>query len=267
MTGPSVCEARNDNWWPGLVRQLTRQESLRGMGVSGALGVLFAVSGAFFGDDVAPVWLRLIYWVPMMVLGAAIGIAVSWKLFAIERAVPSVWLAWLLMTVLVSVPMSVLIWLWTGVLFAGSRLDLAFLLWLQPGCLGVAGFMSGLFMLLDQRAPQTHEAPPGSAPARFHDRLPPKLKGAVIHAVEAQDHYLKLHTSKGTDLILMRLSDALAELEGIEGAQVHRSWWVARAAVASAMRGEGRARLQLVNGMEVPVSRTFARALREAGWF
>lgn len=267
MTGPVIHDARNDRGWAGLGRVLARPESLRGIAVSAALGVLLAVSGAFFGDAVAPVGLRLVYWVPMMALGAVFGIVVSWKLFDIERAVPSIWLAWLLMTVLVSVPMSVVIWLWTAVLFFGGRPDPVFLLWLQPGCLAVAGFMSGLFMLLDQRAPQTSPAPEGAAPARLHDRLPPKLKGAVVHAVEAEDHYLKLHTSKGSDLILMRLSDALQELEGIEGAQVHRSWWVARAAVTGASRGEGRARLQLVNGLEVPVSRTYARALREAGWF
>lgn len=64
----------------------------------------------------------------------------------------------------------------------------------------------------------------------------------------------------------MRLSDAVAELEGIEGAQVHRSWWVARGAIAEARRGDGRATLTLKDGSEVPVSRTYARRLREHGW-
>ena len=84
--------------------------------------------------------------------------------------------------------------------------------------------------------------------------------------MEAEDHYLRLHTSKGQDLILMRLSDAVAELEGIEGAQVHRSWWVARDAIADAVRGDGRATLTLKDGAEVPVSRTYARLLRERDW-
>ncbi len=38
---------------------------------------------------------------------------------------------------------------------------------------------------------------------------------------------LHFHTDRGSDLILMRLSDALTELKGLEGAQTHRSWWVA----------------------------------------
>ena len=72
---------------------------------------------------------------------------------------------------------------------------------------------------------------------------------------------------KGSDLILMRLSDAVAELEGLEGAQTHRSWWVAKAAVMDVRRRNGRATLTLTNGIEAPVSRAFARSLREDGWY
>ena len=84
--------------------------------------------------------------------------------------------------------------------------------------------------------------------------------------MESEDHYLRLHTSQGQDLILMRLADAVAELEGIEGAQVHRSWWAAREAIAEARRGDGRATLTLKDGSEAPVSRTYAKLLRERGW-
>jgi len=48
---------------------------------------------------------------------------------------------------------------------------------------------------------------------------------------------------------------------------VHRSWWVARDAVTDARRGDGKATLTLANGVEAPVSRAYAKALREAGWF
>ena len=113
----------------------------------------------------------------------------------------------------------------------------------------------------------THAAPAGAPEAKFLARLPAKLRGADLWALEAEDHYLRLHTSRGEELILMRLSDAIGELEGIEGAQTHRSWWVARAAVSDVKRGDGRATLVLPNGKEAPASRTYARALREAGWF
>ena len=123
--------------------------------------------------------------------------------------------------------------------------------------------MSALAATMSRRAETAAAAP---APPKFLDRLPLKLRGAEIWAVEAEDHYLRLHTSKGQDLILMRLSDAIAELEGIEGAQVHRSWWVSRDAIADAKRGDGRATLTLQDGSEVPVSRTYARVLRDRKW-
>jgi hypothetical protein len=104
-------------------------------------------------------------------------------------------------------------------------------------------------------------------PARFPDRLPMKLRGAAIRAVQAEDHYLRIHTDRGSDLILMRLADALEELEGLEGAQTHRSWWVAREAVRDVARGDGRATLSLDGGLTAPVSRRYARALRDAGWY
>ena len=126
-------------------------------------------------------------------------------------------------------------------------------------CLG----MSALAATMSRRAEAAAAAP---APPKFLERLPLKLRGAEVWAVEAEDHYLRLHTSKGQDLILMRLGDAVAELEGIEGAQVHRSWWVARDAIADAKRGDGRATLTLKDGSEVPVSRTYARILRERNW-
>jgi DNA-binding LytR/AlgR family response regulator len=102
---------------------------------------------------------------------------------------------------------------------------------------------------------------------RFIERLPLRLRGARLIGVQAEDHYLRVHTDQGSDLILMRLSDALEELEGLEGAQTHRSWWVAKDAVRGASRGNGRATLALEGGLTAPVSRRYAKALREAGWY
>jgi DNA-binding LytR/AlgR family response regulator len=64
----------------------------------------------------------------------------------------------------------------------------------------------------------------------------------------------------------MRLGDAVAELGAMPGARTHRSWWVAKGAVQSVRRTNGRIALQLTNGIEAPVSRGYAPELREAGW-
>jgi hypothetical protein len=112
----------------------------------------------------------------------------------------------------------------------------------------------------------THIAPAGAAGPKFLARLPAKLRGAEVWAVQAEDHYLRVHTSRGQELILMRLADAIGELEGIEGAQTHRSWWVARASIHEVTRTDGKIALALPNGVTAPVSRTYAPMLRQAGW-
>jgi LytTr DNA-binding domain len=99
----------------------------------------------------------------------------------------------------------------------------------------------------------------------FLRRLPPKL-GTDLLYIEVEDHYLRVHTSKGNDLLLMRLSDAVAELDQTLGRQVHRSYWVARRAVSAVDRDRYRVRLILINGARVPVSRTFLPKLRAEGW-
>ena len=109
---------------------------------------------------------------------------------------------------------------------------------------------------------------PGAAsPASpdFLRRIPPAL-GRDLLALEMEDHYLRIHTMLGSDLVLMRLRDALAELGADRGLQVHRSWWVATGAVASVDRTPGRLVLVLRNGLKVPVSKTFRDQVKEAGW-
>ena len=103
------------------------------------------------------------------------------------------------------------------------------------------------------------------AESAFVRRLPARL-GVDLLYIEVEDHYLRVHTSLGNGLLLLRLSDAVAELDPTLGRQVHRSYWVARRAVSSVERERYRVRLILSNGARVPVSRTFLPKLRAEGW-
>jgi hypothetical protein len=97
--------------------------------------------------------------------------------------------------------------------------------------------------------------------------LPLKFSGANLWAIEAQDHYVRVHTDRGTALVLMSFEAALGEAAGLSGRRVHRSWWVARAAIVGVERGDGRAVLSLRGGPKAPVSRRYAKDLRSAGWY
>ncbi len=81
-----------------------------------------------------------------------------------------------------------------------------------------------------------------------------------------EDHYVRAHTARGSDLILIPLKEAMAELEGVDGLQVHRSWWVAREAVAEPLTSGRNLTLRLTNGLEAPVSRASIARLKAAGW-
>ena len=107
--------------------------------------------------------------------------------------------------------------------------------------------------------PEAAGAPP------ILDRLPAARRGRLLH-LQMRDHYVEIHTDRGSELVLMRFGDALKELGGTEGMQVHRSHWIARAAVRKIVRRAGRTAAFLENGAEVPVSRRYAGALRDANW-
>ena len=100
----------------------------------------------------------------------------------------------------------------------------------------------------------------------FLQRLPARYAQADLYAVESEDHYLRIHTSLGQELILMRLSDAVRELESMDGVQTHRSWWVARKGVASVSRTDGKVSLTLHNDAVATVSRPNVKRLKEDGW-
>jgi DNA-binding LytR/AlgR family response regulator len=116
------------------------------------------------------------------------------------------------------------------------------------------------------RKPQPRPVSAHVPPPAIRDRLPPRLARAELHAVQAEDHYLRIHTSAGNDLILMKLADALEALTATDGMQVHRSWWVARHAVEHARWRRGRGELELKGGLKVPVSTRHAAAVKQTDW-
>ncbi len=199
---------------------------------------------------------------------------------AYQSALPR-WLAIVIACLIASLPTTLIVTL----VFAGqhwrevSAGDLAAL---YPQVLIVGGTVTLVQLLVRRGAPvmdHQHLVPvrvePASDPinpeeargtsANFLDQLPPHL-GRDLLCIENEDHYIRVHTTVGSALILMRLRDAVAQLSKTDGAQVHRTWWVAKSAVAEVKRQDRRLSLKLVDGREVPVSRTSAPTLRERGW-
>jgi hypothetical protein len=89
--------------------------------------------------------------------------------------------------------------------------------------------------------------------------------GNVI-CLQMEDHYVRIHRDGGSVLELMPLREAIRRYGRPDGLQVHRSWWVASGAVASAGRDVRSWRLTLRNGLIVPVARNRIGDARRRGW-
>lgn len=230
-------------------------------------GIVLAMLGPF-GSFSAPFWVRFAYWVPTMALGVGIGAGLNiWAeqspLFdrrPIARFVT--------VTTLMTAAMSMVAYGMGTAVFGPDRMQFTAVFVFYVWVMTLVMFLVGAIL----RARRTTQAaaplpsPADIRPAKLSQRLPVKLQDAAILALESEDHYVRIHTDKGSDLVLLRLSDAIAEMGATPGARTHRSWWVSKVAIASVRRDNGRVALVLTSGAEAPVSRGYASELREAGW-
>lgn len=232
-----------------------------------AIGLLMGFLGPF-GSDRIPDGDRYAYWMICMVGGGVIGITandlLSPRLVGTWRRVALVSLS---MTPVVSLlVLTTEHLLLGGILDVGGFLRLLWQVW--PILLAVMAVRA----LVWQRPPARVEtrtviaAPLPEAEAAFRRRLSAKRRGARLIAIEAHDHYLKVHTDAGEELITLRFADALEELSRAHGWRVHRSWWVAADAVEAVRWRRGAGEIRLASGLTAPVSRTHGPVLKEAGW-
>lgn len=186
-----------------------------------------------------------------------------------------IWPGFALAAVLAALPGTVAVWLLTAAYFdfrPASVREVA-VLYFQVAVLHLF-IGTFVFRLIDgalrRPAAAAVEATPhpvASGEPRLFARLPEAFRTELLHLC-MQDHYVEVTTTTGRGLVLLRFCDALREVEGADGRQVHRSHWVARKALAGVERGpRGRIVLRLVNGTRVPVSRKHVGELRSLGWF
>lgn len=132
---------------------------------------------------------------------------------------------------------------------------------------GLIGTMSlGYSALRRTVSGDVAEVPPSSpGEARIMQRIEPHLRGDLL-AISVQDHYVDVYTSAGKARVLLRLSDAIAEVHPVEGTQVHRSHWVAWHAVEAVEREGIKMFLRLADDLRVPVSKNHRDKVEERGF-
>ena len=100
--------------------------------------------------------------------------------------------------------------------------------------------------------------------ARLFHRIEPEQRGTIM-SISVRDHYVDVNTDKGQVSLLLRFSDAMAEVDPDAGLQVHRSHWVAWTAIEAVERDGAKMHLKLKHGSRVPVSKNHRDKLLARG--
>ena len=246
----------------------TRPNARRGLVIATIAGVFMALIGALGSDEVR-LPTRLAYWLVVMWSGAAIGFGVSTGVHYWGRLRQRPLVEGALIAVVIALPLTTMVIVTNHLVFGGSFPPVRGMLMAFLSVVLIGGLITAVNYATTPAPAGGVAAPPEvlPPPPRFLDRLPLRLRHARLLAIEAEDHYLRVHTDAGSDLVLLRMVDAIAELDGLAGARTHRSWWVARDAVVNVASGGGRTTLTLAGGLAVPVSRGARPDLAAQGWF
>jgi hypothetical protein len=249
------------------------REWTRDLAVATGVGLFLGLVGPFGSYLNSPRVVVVGYWVAVLWIGAAVfGLAQRpvLRAFAPRGLLAVVMLA--AATLATVIPLSLLCRFIAQAIWPGPIGRISALEWYTqalvistPITIGYA-LLDGLFRPGSRSGAGSATAEPADgAPGNFLSRLPIRL-GRELLALQMEDHYVRAHTSRGSTLILVPLRQAIGELNGLPGLKVHRSWWVARGAVASVIQDGRNLRLRLSNGIEAPVARTSVAAVRAAGF-
>lgn len=209
-----------------------------------------------------PFWLGWCYWMLTLVVGCLVGYAVIIVSAQVgTHYVLNYGAATLASTAAVTAVIATL------QIFVGHPVPWHFMPYLFGQVLVISMLIFGLGLLSERAMRKPDVAATGRDPVKhFLEHLPMKYRDAELYAISSEGHYLRVHTSIGEEMILMRLSDAVHDLKNADGLRTHRSWWVAGSGISDVKKDNGRMALTLKSGVLVPVSRTYQSATKAANW-
>ena len=236
------------------------------LAIATVCAVFLGLIGPFGSYFNGPAWQRVVFqlacfWPGMLIYGSMVrGVLwLGWKPAA-------TWAAVIIGAAIITAPFQIFV----------SRVGLAMwpvlkilkpLDWYGEGLLTAEPVVVGFTLLAQARmrkrrlASEAGETPPISPSQGLLGGAP-----SSVLCLQMEDHYVRVHTRGGSRLVLATLSQAMAAMNKTSGLQVHRSWWVAEAAVVRVIADGRNLRLELANGVSAPVARSAVAAVRGAGW-
>lgn len=230
-----------------------------------AVGVVLGLAGPFQTFDALRPGGRIAYWVILVIVCYGLGVFINalWRDKTGAHLIRPWWLSslasGLVLGIVVGITVYTVNWLTFGWQVA-DHFDVAetFLY-----CTLIAVSVTLAFSYFEQHAQKSHSA--HASPPKIIQRLPHNKRGQLI-SMSMQDHYVAVTTTHGTELVLLRLADAIDETNGVAGSQIHRSHWVAHSGIASMKKDGGKWVVVTTIETELPVSRSFAPVLKQAGF-
>ena len=213
-----------------------------------------AISGPFGSYANLTFAERLLYWPPLLALAVVVSSVIRAFVhgtLGLAGTISSSLLTAGLIASILTIPLFFGIRLLFDPIFGGVAGLLDIFLVVFSVSLGVCALRISLATEPEKVPEQPVQA---AEPPRLLRRIEPQMQGR-IWAMTVRDHYVDVQTDRGKVSLLMRFSDAMDEVHPVQGAQVHRSHWVAWEGVGSVCREGGKMILHLKNGSQIPVSR------------
>ncbi|WP_346266359.1 LytTR family DNA-binding domain-containing protein [Brucella oryzae] len=216
--------------------------------------LIFTITGPFGTDQSMPVAVRFFYWLSVQFAGWATAIIFSVLADAFLKPVARQAFARMMTGAVVA---ALPIGLWIAFIdwgFSGSAPTTAAVLTNAVIALPLSALFCILAYMTLRRDLEAVPRNVSDTPPPLLARLKPDNRGPIMR-LSAEDHYTRVVTSRGQELILLRFSDAIKEVGTTSGLQIHRSHWVADGHVAELRRTNGCLSLVTSDGTLLPVSR------------
>ena len=230
--------------------------------------IFFAFAGPFGSFSELGILDRMLFWGPVFVFAfvmLATSHAVTIHLMNVSGLVKQRLTTYLLFSAFFTP-------LLYGFLMAGpvrwGGQDASFAI-LSSWVLLTAGTCTAVFAIMNPNAvfayPEEDQDEPETPPRLFR-RLGRCASQVSVTRLTVNDHYVLVGLSDGSEQrLLMRLSDAIAEMDDETGFITHRSHWVSQRHVKGVVFEGRREMLELTTGVRVPISRTYRPVLAAAG--
>ena len=257
----------NDTAVTSTLREIHRLCQSKRFWAAMAIGIIVLVlSGPFDTQNLLNVAERIVYWTLVAITTFFIGVSVNSFVYYWLKSGTLPRLVIRIIGVAIA-GTGITLWIWgiNKVVFGFPMSDDFEFLRLLAYCTIITGCVLLIYNMVSDLAEGAQTLPNQSKTptSSFFDRLQKPI-GTDLISLKAQDHYLEVTTTLGSDLILMRLADAERELESEDGQRIHRSHWISKKHITGTRRENGQAIITLSNGAEFPVGRSYIKSAREA---